>query len=419
MHRGHHHVGDAVRDLVVGVDHRRGQLRIHHAARRRGNGDRAPAAGVRGYQTFRIGNHLQCAEHARRGDGQRRVHRTGNRGIGAREIGGDRVAAFVDTQLNGEGFIGGLAGGDDAVTVEDVGEFGGAVGQRAQGGAHHALGVILHRLHDVQQFGGAVFLGEFRQARAGAPVGGDLGAQVAQAFGGSADVGEDDRLDTRVGLSPAVEPHGRQTQALAEYFGDGTIAAGRGAADVGPVGAHAAEAEQRAAVEGGGDDVDVGQVRAAVIRVVVDEHVAGRGVRKGVHDGADGVGHRAEVDRQVGALRDHVARGVEDAAGVVAGDFQQGGIRGFGEDDFHFLGGAGQGVLDDFEAGRVDFQVGHGRSKVGCGSAASLLPLPFEGGGWGGLVGQPASVRSLHRPLPPTLVRSSRPKPTEGRGRSK
>jgi hypothetical protein len=38
--------------------------------------------------------------------------------------------------------------------------------------------------------------------------------------------------------------------------------------------AHAAEAEQRAGVEGRHDDVDVGQVRAAAIGVVMDEDIA-------------------------------------------------------------------------------------------------------------------------------------------------
>ena len=131
-----------------------------------------------------------------------------------------------------------------------------------------------------QQFVGAVAFGERGEAGLGAAVGGDLGAQIAPALVRRADIGEDDRLDIRVGLAVAIEPHRRQAQPLAVDLGHGAVAARRGAADIRPMRPHAAEPEQKLAEKARRDDIDVGQVRAAVIRVVVDEHVAGFDTRE-------------------------------------------------------------------------------------------------------------------------------------------
>ena len=55
--------------------------------------------------------------------------------------------------------------------------------------------------------------------------------------------------------------------------------------------------------------VHVGQMAAAEIGIVVDEHVAVVHVgRKRRDHGAHRIGHRAEVDRQVGPLRHHLPR---------------------------------------------------------------------------------------------------------------
>ena len=110
-----------------------------------------------------------------------------------------------------------------------------------------------------------------------------------------------------IGLAVAIQAYRRQAQPLAVDLGHRAIAAGRRAADIGPVRAHAAEAEQAALVEGGRHDVDVGQMRAALVRIVVDEHVARRDVGKRPHHGAHRVRHRAEMDRQIRPLRHHVA----------------------------------------------------------------------------------------------------------------
>ena len=149
-------------------------------------------------------------------------------------------------------------------------------GSARSAGAHHGFRVVLHLLHDVEQRVGAVFRRQRLQPRRGAPVRRHLGAEIAETFGGRADVGEDDRLDGGIRLAVAIQTYRRQAQALAVDLSDRAVAARRGAADVGPMRAHAAEAEQARFVEGRCDDIHVGEMRAALVRIVVDEHVAWR-----------------------------------------------------------------------------------------------------------------------------------------------
>ena len=91
----------------------------------------------------------------------------------------------------------------------------------------------------------------------------------------------------------------------------------------------------------------------------MDENIAGCDIRERLHDRAHRIGHGAEMDRQIGTLRDHVALNIEDAAGVVAGHLQQWRIRCLRQDDLHFLRRARKRILHYLEAGWVGLQVGH------------------------------------------------------------
>jgi len=85
------------------------------------------------------------------------------------------------------------------------------------------------------------------------------------------------------------------------------------------MGAQTGVTEQSAAVEGGPDDVHVGQVAAAEIGVVVQEDVALVHVRcEHGDDGANRIGHRPQVDGQIRPLRHHGAVSVEHTAGIIA-----------------------------------------------------------------------------------------------------
>ena len=266
---------------MIGVDDRRRRLRVDDRTRRCRHRHRPPAARIGRDQALRVGDHFERAIHTRCGHRQRRVHRPRHLAVRAGEVGGDRVAAFADRQPDREGLVGLGTRRQHPVAVEDVLKARLAIGQQTQRRPHHRFGIVEHLVHDLQQLVGAVFLRQRLEARRTAPVRRDLRAQVALPLGGGAHIGEDDPLDIGVGPAVSVEPHRRQSQTLAIDFGHRPITARRGAADVGPVGAHAAKAQEPVAKERGGDDIDVGQVRAAVIGVVVDEHVAGLDRRDG------------------------------------------------------------------------------------------------------------------------------------------
>src|SRR5262249_38097615 len=88
----HRHVGHAVGDLVVGIDHGRGELCVHHGALLRRHLDRSPATGVGRDQTVGIDSSLERTEDARGGYRQRRVDRPLHRSITACEIDAHAVA---------------------------------------------------------------------------------------------------------------------------------------------------------------------------------------------------------------------------------------------------------------------------------------------------------------------------------------
>ena len=162
------------------------------------------------------------------------------------------------------------------------------------------------------------------EAVAGPAVGRDLGAEVTAPLGGGADVGEDEVLHVAVDRPRPVDPDRRQPEPLAVDLGHRAVAPRGGAPDIRPVRAHAAEPEEGAVDEGGRHDVDVREVRAPEVRVVVDEDVARLDVVPRADHRPHRVRHRAEVDRQVRPLRDHAALGVEDPARVVARDLEDG-----------------------------------------------------------------------------------------------
>ena len=356
--RAEHHVADAVRHLVIGIDHRGRILRVHHRALGREHLYGAPGAGIGRHDAGRIHRHLEAGEHARGGDRERRVHRAGHLRIGALEIHCHAVAFLDDAQPDVEGLVAVRAGRHDAVPVAEILERALPVRNLAEQRAHHRLGIVHHLLHDALEGLGPVFAGERGQPLAGPPVGRDLGAQVAAALGRGSDIGEDHVLHIAVDRPAPVDAHRRQAQPLAIDVRHRAVASRRGAADIRPVGAHAAEAEQRAVHKGGRDDVHVRQVRAAEIGVVVDEHVAGFDILPGPHHRAHRIGHRTQVDRQVRALGHHIAPVVEDAAGIVPRHLEDRRIGGLGEHHLHLLGDRIEAVLDDLEGGGVGLHDG-------------------------------------------------------------
>ena len=122
----------------------------------------------------------------------------------------------------------------------------------------------------------------------------------------------------------------------------GRHASGLDAADVCVVRARDGEAERRA-----GDEGHVGEVRAAGVRVVEHEHVAGRGVV--AHHRGDRVRHRPQVDGDVLGLGDHPATLVEDRGRAVAPLLDVGREGGADEHRAHLLGDRAQRAAENLE----------------------------------------------------------------------
>ena len=239
---------------------------------------------------------------------------------------------------------------DNTVAVAKVLKTSLAVRQLCQEGSHHALRVVEDFLHDFRKSLAAVFIGQVGQSLARPSVGSNLCTEVAPTLVGCADIRPYNRLDVPVEFAFVVYAHWRKSKTFAIDFRHRAVAARSGAADIRPMSTHAAKPEQLAFIEGGTDDIDVRQMRAAEIGVIVNEHIAIMDiVAKGLDHRAHCVRHRAEMDWQIRALRHHVAFRVEDAAGIVARDFQDWRIGGFGEDDLHLLGRLEQAVLDHFK----------------------------------------------------------------------
>ena len=92
---------------------------------------------------------------------------------------------------------------------------------------------------------------------------------------------------------------------------------------------------------------DVGQVRAAGVRVVEDPHVVTRGLVP--HHRGHGVWHRAEVHRNVLGLRDHPSMRVEESRRAVPPLLDVRRERGTNEDRAHFLRDRAQQRADDLQ----------------------------------------------------------------------
>src|SRR5262249_61683342 len=97
----------------------------------------------------------------------------------------------------------------------------------------------------------AVAGGERLEALGRAQGRGELGAEITPALVRRADVGEDEILQVLVGDAAADQPQRRQAQALAEYFRDRAVTAGRGGAYVRPVRTQAGVTDEQPGMERG------------------------------------------------------------------------------------------------------------------------------------------------------------------------
>ncbi len=187
-------------------------------------------------------------------------------------------------------------------------------------------------------------------------VGRPLGAQIRTALGGIADVRQQQVLDLVAHLAARYESRRRDPQPLLiDVPRTGGHAAGRHPTDIGVVSPRRGVGDEFIASVGwtpparrlrgvghlGHDRRDhrhVRKVGPAGEGIVQDEHVAG--VRITATHRGDGVGHRAEMDRDVFGLGNESAVGVEDRRRAVPalGDVRR--IRPADQHVAHLLGDA-------------------------------------------------------------------------------
>src|ERR1700739_2864535 len=85
-----------MRDLVIGVDHRRRKFGVHDRTFAGPYLDSAPTAGIRGNEIIRVDRGLEAAIYAGGGDRKWRVHRPLRLRIGAREVHDQLVGDLLD-----------------------------------------------------------------------------------------------------------------------------------------------------------------------------------------------------------------------------------------------------------------------------------------------------------------------------------
>jgi hypothetical protein len=375
-------VGDAAGRLDVAGHHRGRRARVEHAAFRHDDVQRLQAAGVE--RDGVVDQRAEDVEHRRGGDGTRGVEVAVELRAGAGEV--DHRAAGRGIHAHRHLHL--------RAVVQRQRER--AVLQLRDGAAHAFLGVVLHVAH-VGGHGGVAVLGHQRLQFAHALlVGGDLRAQVGQvllrvARGVRAGLQPREQL----GLAERALPHQRQVVEQHALFADVARErrhrAGRDAADVGMVAA-AADIERRARMaveEHRRDDGDIGQVRAAVVRVVEHEGVAGAGLGMALDDAADRVAHRAQVHRHVRRIGDQRAVGIEQRARKIEPLLDVDRVRGVLQHQPHLLGDGHEAVVEDFEHHRVDggadgfalrARLHAGEQQVAAGGAVGA-PAGFDQGG--------------------------------------
>ena len=129
---------------------------------------------------------------------KRSVHGALDLAVAASEINGHGIAVLLHAQADPDGFILGLAEGENAVAIAEILKGVLAVVETLKLGANHPLGVVLHAGHHAEDDIGAVLVGKLLDTDGTAEIGGKLGGEVATALLGGAYIGEDDGVDVVV-----------------------------------------------------------------------------------------------------------------------------------------------------------------------------------------------------------------------------
>src|SRR5215813_1545493 len=305
-------LGDLLRAVVGGERHRRGRMRPRDGARLRLDLDGTEGALI--FRDARIEEIGQRHMHRRHGVRVRGVHEADHLRVALREIHDQRVA-----------FLGHGGAKRDvldavAVVVENRDAPVDTILPGADAGAALALRTVQHRAYRGGGGVHAVVVHQLEEPALTHARRAEHGPQVAEEIPRMADVGGDEVHHVVAQGSRVVELQRRDADPLLpDLRGPGVVGAVGGAADVALVRAIDGPEGEALAHEDGEERGEIGEVVAAVIRIVEEEHVAGPDAAREVVDhGLDGHGQRAHVDGHVLGLGGEPALAVEDGGGEIA-----------------------------------------------------------------------------------------------------
>jgi hypothetical protein len=191
------------------------------------------------------------------------------------------------------------------------------VGHGGDGRPRASLGIVEHRPAGVPEPIDAALRAQLPHPALGEAMHRELRVQVAPALVAHARVGDDQLEHVRVHAGPRRDPRRRDDQALlVQVRRVGRHARGRHAANVRMMRPRRSEADQQAVDVDRRDERDVGQVRAARVRIVQAPDLACLGPAR--DDGGDRGRQGAEVNRDVLSLDDERAVRVEQRRRAVA-----------------------------------------------------------------------------------------------------
>ena len=231
------------------------------------------------------------------------------------EIRRETLVRDGDAHAHGDGLV------SEAVIVHEVLRFPGAFGQRLQRVAGDELALAEQALDAGAQRVSAVAFTDGANAHFADTDGGHAGVEIAERHIRQAHVGSDEVDDVRQGLAGLVDAHGGQLQAfLVNLGGVCRPAAGRHAADFGPVALVGREGHQLASMDDRADQADVAEVGAAAgIGVIGGEDVSSAhvGGAKLVQNRAHGKRQDAGEARHALGLGDQLGLRRQQGAGVI------------------------------------------------------------------------------------------------------
>ncbi len=337
-------VGDPIARLDVAGDDRRGLLRVDEAAFGGLYLERSVRAGVR-WDVLREED-AQGEVARRAGHRELTVHVAAHGTGGAGEVDRHRVALYPDGRPHWDVLVGG------AVAFEEVlgGTF--AVGEVPYGFPGALLGVGDHLVECLQDQVLPAPLDKLADANTRDIVRGDLGAEVAAPQGGGVDVCQEEVQDVLDVLPTAHETDRRDDDAfLVDLPRIARHAPRPHTAHVRVVRAGDGVAGDLSLIGYGGDEGDVRQVGPAGVGIVYGEDVAGFGASP--HHRPDGLGHRAEMDRDVLGLGDHPAPRVEEGRRAVTALLYVRGVGAPDQDRPHLLGDPAERAREHGESYRI------------------------------------------------------------------